>query len=308
VDEVPTRDGSFRDELVQAGLLVPTSVPGLYGRSGVFEDVLLRFDDLVTRETARDGAEVLRFPPLVPRETLETTGYLGSFPHLAGSVWSFDGDEAQALDLGARAAAHEDWSGLQSMTALSLLPAACYPVYPWVASHGTLPEGGRLVDICCYCFRNEPSQDPARMQAFRQRENVRIGSADDVAAWHADWIERGGEILASVGLETASELANDPFFGRAGRMLKLDQREQGLKRELVYPLEAGSPTAIMSVNYHQDHFGRDFEIRTADGEVAHTACFGFGLERIALALFSEHGTAVDDWPSSVRERLGLGET
>ena len=83
------------------------------------------------------------------------------------------------------------------MTDLVLLPAACYPVYPWVASAGKLPSGGRLVDVLCYCFRHEPSADPARMQAFRQRENVCIGAAEDVAAWHQSWIDRGLELLDS---------------------------------------------------------------------------------------------------------------
>jgi len=298
---------SFQEQLVAAGLLLPTVVPGVYGRSGVFEDTLLRFDALVSRETEDDGAEVVRFPPVLPRASLETTGYLGSFPQLAGSVFSFHGGEDEAVELGARAAAHEDWSDLQSMTEVSLIPAACYPVYPWVAAAGTLPGEGRLIDICCYCFRNEPSDDPARMQAFRQREHVRIDRPEVVAAWHSDWVERGGVILASVGLHTEAVPANDPFFGRAGRMLKANQREQGLKLERVHPISTDTPSAIMSINYHQDHFGRDFGITTADGEVAHTACFGFGLERITLALFRTHGLDRDAWPSAVRERLALEE-
>jgi seryl-tRNA synthetase len=302
-----TGDQPFLEQLVGAGLLVPTAVPGVYGRSGVFEDTLLRFDGLVDRETAPDGAEVVRFPPVLPRASLETTGYLGSFPHLAGSVFSFGGGEDEAAELGRRAAAHEDWSALQRMTDVSLVPAACYPVYPWVAAAGPLGAEGRLVDICCYCFRNEPSDDPARMQSFRQREHVRIDRAEVVAAWHRDWIARGGEILASVGLHTEVVPANDPFFGRAGRMLKANQRDQGLKLEHVHPISSDTPSAIMSVNYHQDHFGRDFGIRTADGDVAHTACFGFGLERITLALFRTHGLDRDAWPGTVRERLGLGE-
>ena len=61
------------------------------------------------------------------------------------------------------------------------------------------------------------------------------------------------------------------------------------------------PTAIISLNYHQDHFGHLFGIRTADGEVAHTACVGFGLERIALALYRRHGFDRATW-SAIRAR------
>ena len=294
---------AFLDVLVGAGLLLPTGVPGIYGRGGVFEDTLLAFDGFVTRETAADGAEVVRFPPVLPRTNLETTGYLKSFPHLAGSVFSFAGDEDEAFELGQRASRHEDWADLQTMTAVTLIPAACYPVYPWVAAAGPLPELGRLVDICCYCFRNEPSGDPARMQSFRQREHVRLATPDEVSSWHRGWVERGGEILVSVGLVTEAVVANDPFFGRAGRMLAANQRDQGLKLERVYPIAGERPTAIMSINYHQDHFGVDFGIKTANGETAHSACFGFGLERITLALFRTHGTEPASWPTDVRAKL-----
>ena len=42
------------------------------------------------------------------------------------------------------------------------------------------------------------------------------------------------------------------------------------------------------------------------GGPAHTACLGFGLERITLALFRAHGFDVDRWPATAREELGIG--
>jgi seryl-tRNA synthetase len=301
----PENRTTLLDALVERGLLLPTGVPGVYGRGAEFEAVLLAFDALVTRETERDAAEVVRFPPILPREQLETSGYLSSFPHLAGSVFSFSGSESEALELGDRAARHADWSELQTPTAVTLAPAACYPVYPWAASAGPLPAGGRMVDVCAYCFRHEPSEDPARMQSFRMRELVRIGRPDDATGWHRSWVVRGGTILLSVGLQTDVAPANDPFFGRAGKMLAANQRDQGLKLERVITIAGDRPTAIMSINYHQDHFGLDFGIRTADGEVAHTACVGFGLERVTLALFATHGLDSRAWPDAVRDRLRL---
>jgi hypothetical protein len=41
------------------------------------------------------------------------------------------------------------------------------------------------------------------------------------------------------------------------------------------------------------------------GGAAHTACLGFGLERITLALLRTHGLDPDRWPSPVREELRL---
>lgn len=296
---------SYLCRLVAAGLFMPSGVEGVYGRSRTFEDVLSAVDALIMRETAGDHPEVVRFPPVMPRATLERTGYLASFPHLAGSVFGFEGSEAEAGELGARAQRHEDWSEFLVASDLVLVPASCYPVYPWVAAAGALPAQGRLIDVQSYCFRREPSLDPSRLQMFRQHENVRVGSQEQAAGWHREWVERGAALLASLGIPTETAAASDPFFGRGGRMLSANQLEQGLKLELVYPIVGGRPTALLSLNYHQDHFGHDFGIRTARGEVAHSACFGAGLDRITLALFAAHGLDIGAWPGAVVDRLDL---
>jgi hypothetical protein len=51
--------------------------------------------------------------------------------------------------------------------------------------------------------------------------------------------------------------------------------------------------------------GVAFDIRTHDGAVAHSACVGFGLERVALALFKKHGLQLEKWPAEVRDVLAL---
>ena len=45
------------DELVAAGHLIPSGVPGVYGRGSVFEDVRERFDAHVTRAAAAEVHE-----------------------------------------------------------------------------------------------------------------------------------------------------------------------------------------------------------------------------------------------------------
>jgi seryl-tRNA synthetase len=162
------------------------------------------------------------------------------------------------------------------------------------------------VDVLTVCFRHEPSNDPARMQMFRQREYVRIGDPASVRAHRDLWLERGQQMLRDVQLPVHADIANDPFFGRAGKLLAVSQRDQALKFELLVPIcSEEKPTACVSCNYHEDHFGHAFDIRLADGSSAHTACVGFGLERITLALFRWHGFDVSAWPSGVRKTLGF---
>ena len=92
------KEASFLEELFDHGLLLRTGAPGLYGRGPVFEDVRERFDALVTRAAAPAGSETLRFPPLLPRRQLESAEYLNAFPHLAGTIFAFEGSEAHAVE------------------------------------------------------------------------------------------------------------------------------------------------------------------------------------------------------------------
>ena len=78
----------------------------------------------------------------------------------------------------------------------------------------------------------------------------------------------------------------------------------GSAATVVVDLTDERPTAIGSANYHEAHFGTSFGLRTPDGAYAHSACVGFGLERITLALFTVHGPDVGRWPASLRGRLG----
>ncbi len=293
---------AFMAALVAEGLVVPTGVVGGWGRGAVFEDVVERFDDLVSRVAAGDGAERMTFPPIVARSLIEQVGYLDNFPQLAGSIHSFTGSDAQARTLSARVHAGERWEDLLAITDSMLTPAACYPVYPMFS--GLLRPGGRLVTVTGWVYRHEPSTEPTRLQAFRMREFIRAGRPDEVLAWRDAWLERGLALLGSLGLPVRSDVASDPFFGRAGTMMAASQREQRLKFEILVPvISAEKPTAICSFNWHQDHFSGAFGIRSSDGETASTACLGFGLERVVLALLKTHGLQPEVWPAEVRELL-----
>jgi seryl-tRNA synthetase len=291
-------------ELVRNGLLLESGVPGIYGHSEVFEAVRLRLEARLESEAALRGAAKLRFPPLIPRRQLESSGYLSSFPHLCGTVYAFDGTEAQAAEQSERAGRHENWEEHQRMTDLALVPAACYPVYPAIGARGPLAPGGVFVDAGgSWVFRHEPSEDPARRQMFHQHELVRIGEPDRVLEWRDEWAQRGLELLRALGLDAQLDTASDPFFGRRGRMLAANQRSEALKLELLVQIAGPEPTALASFNHHRDHFGEIYGITLADGSTAHTACLGFGHERIVLALLRTHGLSPDAWPESVRAEL-----
>ena len=298
----PSASLSFSERLIAEGLLISTKAKGIYGRGPVFQDIVERFDALVMRLDGAASAEKLSFPPVVARDLIEKMGYLESFPQLIGSVHSFSGTDSQARDMAAKAANGERWESVLDPTDVMLLPAACYPVYPIFS--GLLPDRGRIVTVRGWCYRHEPSDEPTRLQSFQMRELICAADADTVELWRDEWLERSIALLRNLGLPAESDIANDPFFGRAGRLLGATQREQKLKFEILCAINPDSePTAICSFNWHHEHFSGKYGIRQSGGQPAHTACLGFGLERIALALLSTHGLDVAKWPEKVRKLL-----
>jgi seryl-tRNA synthetase len=310
-DERATREKQLAEQallagLIEHGLFIPSGVPGIYGRGAAYEAVLEGFNQFFSQRTRSDAPTHVHFPPIMPRANLERIGYLESFPHLAGLVFSFDGTEAEHLKLLSQLQNGESYVGALKMTEVVLTSATCQPLYP--ACRGRLPEQGKLFDLTSYCFRREPSNDPIRMQSFRMREHVRLGSPADVQQWREHWLSRARSLFTDLGLAVEQVVANDAFFGRGGRMLAANQLQQEFKFELVTPVTSEIfTTAIMSFNYHEEHFTHLYDIATHSGAVAHSGCLGIGLERIAIALFKTHGFDLRRWPTAVRNHLRLDD-
>jgi len=282
--------------------------PGIYGLTALYEGVVERIGAVISRNR-EPNTEVMRFPPVMNRAQLEKSGYLKSFPNLLGCVCGLHGTEREIDAAVSRFDAGGDWTASLSPADLVLSPAACYPVYPIAASRGPVPAGGWSFDVAADCFRREPSRHLDRLQSFRMREFVCIGSPDHVSAFRERWIIRAQKMARDLGLTFRVDYANDPFFGRVGQMMAVSQKQQSLKFELLVPLRSEErPTACMSFNYHRDHFGSAWSIVDGASEPAHTACVAFGMDRLAVAMFHTHGKDVALWPIAVRELLGFAQS
>jgi seryl-tRNA synthetase len=301
---VAARSGDL--QALKQALFLESGVDGVYARTGLYEGVVEALTALISRHRPKE-AEVLRFPPVMSRAQLEKHGYLKSFPNLLGAVSCLCGDEKHIRGVVNRfVEGGEPWTDDLAPADLVLAPAACYPVYPLAAARGPLPAGGLTFDVAADCFRREPSTDIDRFQSFRMREYVRIGTPEQIHAFRDEWIDLATALADKLGLSYRIELASDPFFGRGGQIVAQSQIEQALKFELLVPVRsAESPTACMSFNYHQDHFGETWDLQNADGSVAHTGCVAFGMDRLAVAMFATHGPDIEAWPESVKLALRL---
>jgi seryl-tRNA synthetase len=302
--KVPVEERDPLNSIVHA-LFHPMGADGVYARTALYEQVVEGLSGLISRHREPD-TEILRFPPVMSRRQLEKSGYLKSFPHLLGCVSCLQGGEVEIRTVVGQFEAGGDWASALAPADLVLSPAACYPIYPLAATRGNVPAGGLLFDVACDCFRREPSRHLDRLQSFRMREYVCIGAPEEIGDFRERWMARATKIADRLGLTYRIEQASDPFFGRGGKLMAISQVEQSLKFELLIPVRsAEEPTACMSFNYHRDHFGTIWGLRNEAGEVAHTGCVAFGIDRLALALFATHGIDLAKWPPAVREALSI---
>lgn len=246
----------------------------------------------------------LRFPPTINISVLKNNGYFSSFPKFAGCISSFSEKRGRHEDLLYSLLCDEPIEPYMDSTGLALTPAACYPIYPAMAKEGPLPEAGKVISVYSWCFRYEPSVDPARRCSFRMREFVYLGSKEGALQFRESWLKKAQNIAEQLDLKWKFDIANDPFFGDGAELMAKKQQEERLKYEILLPITSEEkPNACISFNYHKTHFSSTWGINQANGELAHSACVGFGVERLTLAFLARHGSDPSSWPLAIKEQL-----
>lgn len=136
------------------------------------------------------------------------------------------------------------------------------------------------------------------------QEFVFAGGEPEAAAARRRWMAAAPDWMALLGMDGRLEPATDAFFGRSQRLMERSQREQDLKFEWLLPIfDDAPPVAVMSFNLHLDHMGKSFGMTTADGGFAHSACVGFGMDRLAVAVLALHGFDRSRWPTALTKAM-----
>lgn len=282
---------------------IPTAVPGVALFPTEFEEIIARLRGQIGELAAKEHPLSVAAPPVIGRDVLERAGYVAGFPQLLGTVHTFQSGPDAWRGLMPLAVPGGDWHARQAVTDVALTPAACYHVYPMLAGHRV--EAPARFAVESHCYRHEETAEVGRLRSFRMRELVHVGSRDACLLWRNRWRRRVGEWITGLGLDVLVEVATDPFFGPAARLMRNSQHDQELKFEFRVPVADGLRQAIASCNYHKEHFGEAFGIESADRGPVHSACAAFGLERIAIALLYAHGgdagSVLDAVPAVVAE-------
>lgn len=305
-----TLPSSFRADphpiLEQRGELLRFG-PGRYGLGPKMVALIGALDACVLEIASDLGACPLAFPALIGADVLDRCQYFRNFPAAIGLVAHLREDHAALQDFASSA----HWNGTQLTVPQGsaagvqcvLAPSVCFHWYAGLQR--TSLDAMRSVTACGRCFRYEAANLSGleRLWDFTMREVIAAGPAPDVVAARDGYLARCESLLQRLGLAFEIVTATDPFFVDAYATQAAYQRGFELKFELLVPLPySGRKLAVGSINYHQDFFGRSFDIRAA-GAPAHTTCVGFGLERLALAFLAQHGFDDGAWPDVVTRRL-----
>lgn len=269
---------------------------GLIGLRGSLL-ALFRFFERTFRALAEDyGAEENQYPVMVPSDVLAEVGYFGHFPqhitfcsHLRGDLPALEG-VAASTDL-------PEVDGLLASPRHVLTPAVCLPCYRQHRGVVLAADEVRTLTMQNHVFRYEGTnfRPLKRGWDFTVRDIVFFGSSDALTRLRSEVMDRALALCRELDLEVTIELANDPFFLDASRDKAIYQRMGEVKYELLFPLPNDAALAASSFNLHRDFYTSVYDTRRAGGELAESACMGFGLERWVYGFLSQKGLDPGKW-------------
>ncbi len=281
--------------------------PGLVSLRGDVLRLYRFFEHTFLALARRFGADECHYPVIVPAKILEEVGYFGHFPQHVTLCSQFPEDLPLLEEVARHAAEHGGELPAQlrhrvETTGHALKPAVCLPCY---AQHRdrVIPGGLCLaVTMQNHVFRRETAgyQALSRLWDFQVRDLVLMGSYARLVELRHAVMDAVMELCDALDLTARLELANDPFFLDPSAHKAVYQRLGEVKYELTLPIaHRGIDLAVSSFNLHRTFYASVYNIQQASGELAETACMGFGLERWVYGFLSQKGMDRRHWPDPV---------
>lgn len=278
-------------------------IPGLFVLRPPYSD-LLRFVDwaMLARFARPFKAREETYPNVIPVELMALTNHLTAFPEHLHFVSHLTEDLGVLDSFATRMRVEPAPPQAQELATARLVhnPSTCYHCY--ASRQGAELDDNEVVTAVTRCHRFESANhsDPGRLMEFALREVIFVGDPDFVRSTRLACLDLIRDWAEAWGLAGELMGANDPFFTDDYTVKASHQHRMAMKYEFraVLP-DSGRTLAVLSSNLHSATFGKSFDI-TVKGRRANTGCIGFGLERLVLALTSQHGTDPACWPKGLR--------
>jgi seryl-tRNA synthetase len=273
---------------------------GIYSYSGIFLSLVSGFDEYFLDYAKSIGASESIYPSTLPLKNLQASGYVSNFPHHTLFV---SGANKSKNEISLLATSKNISSKQMSDPELVLSPTVCYRCFD-VLSNTNIKSDLELYTATCECFRNEgiASQDISRLTNFRMREIVFIGTPPNIEKTRQRICAHARDAIDEFDLSASLVTAFDPFFTTANDKKRGYQNMMGLKYEMRMKIPyLNAEISCMSFNNHQKTLIEAYNI-SPNRDLA-SGCVGYGLERLALAVFAQHGLNPQNWPISLKSIL-----
>lgn len=282
---------------------------GVYSYTGLFLSVYRYFSRKIEKFGKENfpGIQEYEESVLYPVDEYERGHYFESFPHHIMFQTTMRNDMDLLNRFSKEGTTNPEIFSNTSMKRPRCVcrHAACVPIYPMLKGQNISEDKPRYFLISGKCFRNEGANatELSRLNEFYMKEYVCVGTFEQTMEmiekarelWH-QWIE-------TFGLNATIETANDSFFASSYKKLKIFQIMGASKQEFRVQIPHNDTyCAVSSSNIHRTHFTKTYNIHN-ENAICQSACFAFGVDRLAYALLSQKGLDVDKWDAKTKAEI-----
>lgn len=280
---------------------------GVFAYSGLYLKIYNYFSRKVEEFGQKNFPDITQyeFPVLYPIDDFEKGGYFESFPHYIMFQTVMKND-IKILDRFAKSGTQDKEIFNEMRTPQNVLrSAACVPVYQFLKDR-ELEDEGKTYMVSGKCFRNEGENvsELSRLIEFYMKEYVFIGTPDQCV----NGVEKAKQLwdfwTHTFNLNCKVDTANDSFFASNYKKLKMFQVLGDSKQEFKwYQPGDQSYVACSSVNYHRTHFSKPYNIKNTKNSLCYTACFAFGIDRLAYVFLAQKGLNPKLWDHETYQEI-----
>lgn len=263
---------------------------GHIGYSGLFLEIVKELDLLFLEIAKKLNAKEVSLPNFIPCKYLYRLGLIDEFPHYLYFVTHLEKKKRKIKNL-QKSSKIEGRKIIKSLSEpkFCLKTSACSLVYPLIENKEF--KNTQYYTVIGHCTRNEINVASfERLIEFNMREIIYIGNEKEQETFQKMALVMFKDLFIEFDLTGDISVANDSFFITNYEKLQFAQILGCNKYEAnVCIPKTGRSIAVASFNNHHHFFSSRFHFKI-ENEKAISSCVGFGLERLAYGILSQHGT------------------
>jgi hypothetical protein len=268
-------------------------------RRGIASELFELLDFQFKKISLKYQAELRKYSSLLNINTLQACNYIKTFPQNLYTVHEFPHEYKTLSSINT----NDVRSGDTRQSKYVLPPAVCFHTYEELANSNL--DGPKLFTAKESCFRHEVDWRVGRhrMNEFQMREIIFIGDSEFVNHTRLKIMEDISLFFSDLGFQGIITTAFDPFYHADDSSKGQFQLMGDMKFELVVELPNKDSFAVASFNDSKDSLCKAFGISDTKGNMLHSGCAAFGIDRWVLAILHYYGTDRTKWPRKIIDLL-----